>query len=352
MFTDLPQSSNDLYQQVLRECLIALKFNTFLDNYDSERFENVSNNNSMLFDANTYANQFRWFHNNYEKIYDAYKILGDEYSKKMYLYILAYRLAGFHSVRIPVEFNENSEKYIKYKESEKFVESKINLDGMFGGLKHYDFYFEGVRYKADCFGLKYCLYRKQYFYNKQKILIEPNLGDYVIDGGACLGDTSIVFANKVGEEGCVYSFDPIWEHLQVLKYNVEQNSNLNIKVMPYGLSDFDFYCEPLRLNSYNPGFKAIGDNLPMRTIDSLLIDGEIKKADYIKLDVEGSELAALKGASATIRKFSPKLGVSLYHRPNDIFELPLYIKENYPKYNIYVDHYTIHNEETVMYCTV
>ena len=84
MFTDLPQSSNDLYQQVLRECLIALKFNTFLDNYDSERFENVSNNNSMLFDANTYANQFRWFHNNYEKIYDAYKILGDEYSKKMY----------------------------------------------------------------------------------------------------------------------------------------------------------------------------------------------------------------------------------------------------------------------------
>ena len=74
--------------------------------------------------------------------------------------------------------------------------------------------------------------------------------------------------------------------------------------------------------------------------------------DYIKLDVEGSELAALKGASATIRKFSPKLGVSLYHRPNDIFELPLYIKENHPNYKIYVGHYTIHNEETVMYCSV
>jgi FkbM family methyltransferase len=352
MFNNLPKSSTELYQQMLVECLTALKFNTFLDNYDAERFSIDGVDRSMIFDANNLANQFKWFNENFIKIYEAFDVLGDVYSKKMYLSILSYRMAGFHSVKIPVEFDENSEDFKKYVENETFVDSKLNLDGLFGSLKHYDFNFDGVRYLADCLSFKYYLYRKQYFYNRDGISIEPVKGDYLVDGGACLGDTAIVFANKVGSEGCVYSFDPIWDHLQVLDYNAKQNSNLNIKIMPYGLSDFDFFCEPLRLNSYDPGFKAIGNDLPMRTIDSLVIDGEIERVDFLKLDVEGAELAALKGAGGTIRKFNPKMGISIYHRPNDIFELPLYIRENFPKYKIYIDHYTIYNEETVMYCSI
>jgi hypothetical protein len=42
--------------------------------------------------------------------------------------------------------------------------------------------------------------------------------------------------------------------------------------------------------------------------------------------------------------------VSLYHKPNDLFEIVAFVKENFPFYSMYIDHYTIHGEETVLYC--
>lgn len=117
MFLNLPQSLNGFYQQMLVECFTALKLNTFLDNYDAERFSFDGVDRSLVFDANNCINQFKWFDENYLKIYEAFEILGNDHSKRMYLYILAYRLAGFHSIRIPVGFDENSEDYKKYAEN-------------------------------------------------------------------------------------------------------------------------------------------------------------------------------------------------------------------------------------------
>ena len=54
--------------------------------------------------------------------------------------------------------------------------------------------------------------------------------------------------------------------------------------------------------------------------------------DYIKYDVEGSEAAALQGSQEVIRRFSPALLVSLYHRSEDLFDLPLLIRRLNPNY--------------------
>ena len=58
--------------------------------------------------------------------------------------------------------------------------------------------------------------------------------------------------------------------------------------------------------------------------------------DYIKYDVEGSEDAALRGAAQLIRRFSPALLVSLYHRSEDLFALPLLIRKLNPGYRFYL----------------
>ena len=58
--------------------------------------------------------------------------------------------------------------------------------------------------------------------------------------------------------------------------------------------------------------------------------------DYIKYDVEGSERAALTGSRAVIRFFAPTLLVSLYHRSEDLFDLPLLIRELNPDYHFYL----------------
>ncbi len=58
--------------------------------------------------------------------------------------------------------------------------------------------------------------------------------------------------------------------------------------------------------------------------------------DYIKYDVEGSEAAALRGSREIIRAFSPALLVSLYHRSEDLFELPLLLHSLNPDYRFYL----------------
>ncbi len=66
-----------------------------------------------------------------------------------------------------------------------------------------------------------------------------------------------------------------------------------------------------------------------RRLDDVLM-GE--RVDYIKYDVEGSEREALLGSAETIRRFYPRLLVSLYHRNEDLFDLPQLIREAYPAY--------------------
>ena len=58
-------------------------------------------------------------------------------------------------------------------------------------------------------------------------------------------------------------------------------------------------------------------------------------ATLIKMDVEGAELQALRGAKQTLQKYKPKLLVACYHREEDLFRLPLLIKDLNPEYQLY-----------------
>ena len=82
------------------------------------------------------------------------------------------------------------------------------------------------------------------------------------------------------------------------------------------------------------------------TIDGAL-DGE--EATFIKMDIEGSELSALKGGGGTIRKYRPKLAICTYHKPEDMWEIPEYVLSLHEDYRLYFRHYNYSRTETVMY---
>ena len=85
-----------------------------------------------------------------------------------------------------------------------------------------------------------------------------------------------------------------------------------------------------------------------RSVDSIL-DG--KKATLIKYDVEGSEEQALLGSTETIKKYKPRLIVSLYHRTEDMVKLPLLIHKLNPTYKMYLRHHPyIPAWDTNLYC--
>ena len=73
---------------------------------------------------------------------------------------------------------------------------------------------------------------------------------------------------------------------------------------------------------------------------------------FIKMDIEGAELEALKGAQETIKKYHPPLALSIYHKPEDIVQLPQFIKSLVPEYKLYLRNYHLDHTETVLYAFV
>ena len=74
-----------------------------------------------------------------------------------------------------------------------------------------------------------------------------------------------------------------------------------------------------------------------------------KKPTYIKMDVEGAEQEALKGCRKIIQDYKPKLAICIYHKPEDLFEIPAMIKEMNPEYKLYVRQYVNAWFDTVLY---
>ncbi len=83
------------------------------------------------------------------------------------------------------------------------------------------------------------------------------------------------------------------------------------------------------------------------TIDNMCSDDT--PITFLKMDIEGAELAALEGAKNTIQRDKPKCAISVYHKPEDIFVIPLYLKQLNPDYKLYLRYYTPWLNEIVCY---
>ena len=109
----------------------------------------------------------------------------------------------------------------------------------------------------------------------------------------------------------------------------------------------DFYRRGGRNSSLNGG-KGRAVPTDAKKVDTIL-NG--KKATLIKLDVEGAEKQALEGAEKTIRTCRPKIILSLYHRTEDMLELPKQIKALNSGYRLYLRHHPyIPGWDTNLYC--
>ncbi len=194
------------------------------------------------------------------------------------------------------------------------------------------------------------LLARQYYYSRNGREIAPRTGDVVIDAGACFGDTALAFAATVGPSGMVHTFEPMPRQFGLLRRNVERNARLKdrIKLHAFGLGDI--HGQRLRFADQGAGARASQSgtvDVEITTIDQCAFP----KVDFIKMDIEGAELSALRGAKHTIQHFRPRLAISIYHSNSDLFEIALAIRELCADYALFIDHYTAHAEETVLYAS-
>lgn len=82
------------------------------------------------------------------------------------------------------------------------------------------------------------------------------------------------------------------------------------------------------------------------TIDNVL-NG--RRATFIKMDIEGAEYRALLGAEETIRKYKPRMALSVYHKPQDIIEIPALLYGYNEDYKFALRQYSSIADETVLY---
>ena len=70
------------------------------------------------------------------------------------------------------------------------------------------------------------------------------------------------------------------------------------------------------------------------------------------MDVEGFEIETLKGAQKIIKSLKPKLAISIYHKPLDFYEIPLYIKSLMPDYKFKIRQHDFGFYDTVLYAYI
>ncbi len=70
------------------------------------------------------------------------------------------------------------------------------------------------------------------------------------------------------------------------------------------------------------------------------------------MDIEGAERKTIEGAENIIKKYRPELAICVYHRADDIFEIPLAIKKLVPEYKLYLRQHSDSLLDTVLYATL
>ena len=121
-------------------------------------------------------------------------------------------------------------------------------------------------------------------------------------------------------------------------------------IVPMAVGATSNHQEPLLAsNSIEIKPNAITDSsFPFISIDDYVHEHKIR-VDVIKMDIEGGEYDALKGAENTLRKFQPRLMISAYHRPDDLWVLRELIQQINPNYKFYFGHHTPVQWESVLY---
>lgn len=190
----------------------------------------------------------------------------------------------------------------------------------------------------------------QYF---PKDIIELKDNEIFVDCGAYSGDTVEQFIKNVdGKYNNIYAFEPDINAFKRLNEYVEENEINRIHLFNQGVSNenkkLQFSADPEK------GERSLfcdsgSQTLEVVSIDNIL-DGE--PVSFIKMDVEGFELNALKGAELSIKKYRPLLAISIYHKPEDLITLPFYIKELVPEYSFYLRNHLHIAQELVLYAMV
>jgi len=189
-------------------------------------------------------------------------------------------------------------------------------------------------------------WRPQYFK-----MFQFQKGEVYIDCGAFTGDTVNGFIRHCPGYKRIAAFEPDAKNYAQLLAN--HGGTRDVDLHNAGAYDkegggfFSGHGEAASITAENQGGT---ESIRVNTIDNL----NLEKVTFIKMDIEGAELNALKGAEKTILRDKPKLAVCIYHSNGDMLYIAEYIRQLVPGYAFRVNHYQCHPflHETVLFAHI
>ena len=173
------------------------------------------------------------------------------------------------------------------------------------------------------------------FFEKEKIYSELLKldGETIVDLGAYNGDTVEEFVSADPNYKKIFAFEPDEKNYKKLVKNTEQLRD----VYTYNLGAWE--CEDTAFFSLeasrNSAMSVKGKEVKLNSVDNVIKE----PITLLKMDIEGSEKSAIKGARNTIKSYRPKLYICAYHRSEDLFALPLEINKICSDYRFYFVHH-------------
>lgn len=220
----------------------------------------------------------------------------------------------------------------------------------FGDRESKDAYETMIRYRINrdpCLPPRVALSKaRQYFPDSlgdREVFLDPD--EAFVDAGAYIGDTVRDFLSAArGRYRSIYAFEPDAKNFAQL---LESTKGLdNVVCQQLGVGD---RVGQVCFTSGGYASRQSADGEQMVCVDMLdrLLDGV--PVTYLKMDIEGSECAALRGAKKLIQTNRPKLAICTYHSAADMVMVPKLILELDPSYKLYFRHYTYTVSDSICY---
>lgn len=183
-------------------------------------------------------------------------------------------------------------------------------------------------------------------------VFSPKKDEVFVNAGAFQGETDVDFAKWTNNSyKKIFAFEPMKEDVKICRKCYAENKIENVELFAKGTWSETGYIS--FVEGTNQG--RIDENGGNR-IETIKIDDAVKgfggSITFIKMDIEGAELRALQGAKETILRDKPRMAICIYHKSEDLYEIPGYILSLVPEYQFKVRQYTSMNWETVLYAAV
>ena len=268
----------------------------------------------------------------FSKVYDC---LGDEASKTRLLWLLRFRIcwmltgslvAAQKMCPYPMECKINYAKALMLQKRHVHDGTEWN-DGIY-------------RVSANRHELFLTWCAETYIYPGKTVFHENNV---IIDAGAYQGETAVWYAKMINRKGKIYAIDVYEPHIENIYQNASEN-HLEAVITPvyrglwhehtiggiakHGEDTNSMYCST----------EATLISVPFISLDQLVAELSISRIDHIKMDIEGSEVNALTGATKTIRRYRPQLSVAAYHSFFAMFTIIEMILGMDQRYEVYIAH--------------